>query len=134
MRRTLALIPALAASLLAGSATANGGGYLWGSSLRVIGVGAFDLDPSDAVTIEFTDGSVAGRSGCNRYTGPVNLKADRIEVGTVAGTRMACPDREMEIERSFLGALESVTGWRIAEDGALELTTEDAPLIRAVAP
>lgn len=134
MRRTLALIPALAASLLAGSATANGGGYLWGSSWQVIGVGVFDLVPSDAVTIEFTDGRVAGRSGCNRYTGPVNLKADRIEVGAVAGTRMACPDREMEIERSFLGALERVTGWRIAEDGALELTADDAPLIRAVAP
>ena len=130
MRRTVALIAGLV--LAAGMAMANGGGHLWGSTWTVAGVGELALEPADGVTIDFTDGRILGMSGCNRYTGAVTLQADRITVGPVASTRMACPGRAMTIEQSFLGALEHITHWRIDDDGALELLAEGAPLIRAV--
>ncbi len=132
--RAAVAISALAASLTAGGALANGGGRLSGSSWMVTGVGEFSVEPADGVTIEFSAGQIAGRSGCNRYTGPVAISADRVTIGPVAGTRMACLGRPMEIERSFLAALETITRWRIAEGGALELLAEDALLIRAVGP
>jgi heat shock protein HslJ len=128
------LIPALAAGLAAGAAMANGGGHLWGSSWQVTAMGELDVEPADGVTIAFVDGRIAGRSGCNQYGGPVTLSADRFAAGTVVATRMACPGRGDEVERRFLEALEQVSGWRMTEDGELELTAEDAALIRAVAP
>jgi heat shock protein HslJ len=132
--RTAVLIPVLAAGLAGAAATADGGGALSDTRWQVTGVGAFEIEPADGVTIESAEGRIAGRSGCNRYTGLVTFGAESLEIGAVGVTRMACPGRPAEIERSFLGALEQVSGWRIAGDGALELTAEGAPLTRAVAP
>ncbi len=134
MGRVTILFPVLMAGFLAGMAMANGGGHLWGSSWQVAAIGDMEIEPADGLTIDFADGRIAGNSGCNRYTGPVTLRADRIEVGAVAGTRMACPGRAMEIEGAFLAALETVTHWRGNLDGTLELTDGDAVLIRAVSP
>lgn len=60
-----------------------------------------------SVTLSYADGRFAGRSGCNRYTGPVksgDMPGD-IEVGPLAGTRMACPEPGMSIEARFLRQL-----------------------------
>jgi len=132
MMRTAILIVALTAGF-SGPAVGNGGGHLWGSSWQVGTIDALDIAPADGVTIDFTDGRIAGRSGCNRYTGPVILRADRIAPGPIVATRMACPGRPERIEAAFLAALDQVTHWRMDPDGALELTSDGAVLIRATA-
>ncbi|WP_209425569.1 META domain-containing protein [Pararhodobacter sp. SW119] len=113
---------------------ANGGGSLDGTSWQVSAVGELQIEPADDVTLRFQNGRISGRSGCNQYTGPVSLGPENIDVGAIAGTRMACPGRASEIERSFLAALDAVTGWRVTEEGTLELTAEGAPTVRALAP
>lgn len=53
------------------------------------------------------DGRVYGYTGCNRLMGALTLsKPNKIELGQMASTLMACPD--METERLMLNALASV--------------------------
>jgi heat shock protein HslJ len=66
-------------------------------------------------------GQIAGRAGCNRFTGVYQLQGTRIEVKGVATTRMICVPALMEQEARFLKALASVTTWLIQPDGRLEL-------------
>jgi heat shock protein HslJ len=132
--RAAGVITALLVGLAGGPLSANGGGDLWGSSWQVTDIGGHEITLADGVTLAFADGGITGRAGCNRYFGPVTLRAESFESGAIGATRMACPGRGDELERRFLEALGQVTGWRISDDGALELIAGGVPLIRAVAP
>lgn len=58
------------------------------------------------VTLEIAEGRVAGRSGCNRFEGPIReAKPREIEIGPLASTRMACPAEAMALEQRVLAAL-----------------------------
>jgi copper homeostasis protein (lipoprotein) len=70
--------------------------------------------------IIFKDKRVSGSSGCNRMTGSYTLEGSKLVLGQMAGTRMACPGDAMELESTFLTALGTVNGFRIA-GGTLEL-------------
>lgn len=62
---------------------------------------------------------LAGSGGCNRIMGSYELRDDTLTFGSVAASRMACPDG-MEQEQWFLSVLADVRFWRI--DGShLEL-------------
>jgi heat shock protein HslJ len=80
---------------------------LAGSSWRAETVAGERVPDDVAVTIEFgADGRrIAGRSGCNRYTGTVSVADGRLAVGPVATTRMACPPEQARFEAAFLAAL-----------------------------
>jgi heat shock protein HslJ len=81
------------------------------------------------VTMAFAEGRVAGRSACNRYTGPTSFTGpDRLAVARTASTMMACPDPQMEIEQRFHSALEQVARWSVA-DGVLTLSGADGSAI-----
>jgi heat shock protein HslJ len=80
--------------------------------------------PGSEITAEFTAGTgsedsvVAGSAGCNTYRGTyvVLTRAvgrNRIEIGPLATTRMACDEPLMEQEGLYLSALESATSYRI---------------------
>lgn len=78
---------------------------------------------SSNVTITMTldgAGRIAGRSGCNRYTGPyaIDTTARTLQVtGPVAGTRIACVAPEMmAAEDSFNTLLPTITRYQL-EDG-----------------
>lgn len=64
------------------------------------------------IGFESTNGKVYGNSGCNRIMGSfdTNAKAGSIDLGTLAGTRMMCPD--MTIENNVLNALKNVKGYK----------------------
>jgi copper homeostasis protein (lipoprotein) len=56
---------------------------------------------------------VSGSGGCNRVMGAfVQAGIDRLTIGPVAGTMMACPDG-MDTERAFLTALDRVRSFNI---------------------
>jgi heat shock protein HslJ len=76
-------------------------------------------------------GRVSGRGGCNRYTGPFALTGEGLAIGPLAMTRMACPGPAMAQEQAFAAAIAGVTGFSIAEDGALVLRAGDAEALRA---
>ncbi len=65
------------------------------------------------VTLAFDADRISGKSACNSYSAEIR-DGDRpgdIVIGQAASTRMACPDRLMEIEMRYLQALASVTGF-----------------------
>lgn len=78
------------------------------------------------ITAEFRQGGIAGRSACNRYTGPVamDLAAGTIGFGALVSTKMACPPLQMESETRYLGALERAGGVSL-EPGRLIIRSED---------
>lgn len=47
-------------------------------------------------TLRFGGGRVAGSDGCNRFMGPATVDGDRLAIGPLAGTRMACAAGQAE--------------------------------------
>lgn len=86
---------------------------------RIEGRGVVD---SSRTTLTFDPlGQLAGRAGCNRFTGSYRLRGGAFEVSGIATTRMICVPALMDQEGRFLKALGGVTTWRIQPDGRLEL-------------
>jgi heat shock protein HslJ len=67
-------------------------------------------------TIEFTgDDRVAGRGGCNRYSGSVTIDGRKLKVAQVISTKMACVPALMDQETRFLQALESAASFEVKD-------------------
>lgn len=71
------------------------------------------------------DGKLAGHTSCNRLSGTYTLDGDRLAIGPVATTRVACARLLMEQEDRVLTALELARTARVRPDGLLELRDED---------
>lgn len=68
---------------------------------------AVQAESQPFIGFDAQDGRVYGYTGCNRLMGALTLsKPNKIELGQMASTLMACPD--METERLMLNALASV--------------------------
>jgi heat shock protein HslJ len=83
-----------------------------------------------ALTAEFgNDGTLSGNSGCNTYSGSYKVDGDKITIGPLASTMMACGDPAgvMEQETMYLAALQSAATYKI-EGNAMELRTADGAL------
>jgi heat shock protein HslJ len=80
---------------------------LAGPVWRLVRLAVAEPAPAGAeVTLEIAGGRVAGRSGCNRYGGPiVETQPRAIEIGPLVSTRMACPAEAMALEQRVLAAL-----------------------------
>jgi putative lipoprotein len=64
-------------------------------------------------TITFAEGGkVHGLAGCNRYAGTLSTEGDRVRMGPLVATRMACPPPLMDQEQRFVDALERGLGFR----------------------
>ena len=78
----------------------------------------------NAVTINFEAGRVQGFAGCNQFFGPYAQKGDRVELGSLGATMMACAEPAMSIENRFLKSFSG--GLRVAVSGdELTLTPQD---------
>lgn len=95
---TAAAVPAFAGD--SGAATRSPVGD-WRTSTRGV-----------AQTITFTeDGKVFGDSGCNRFTGGYTTAGDRITIGPLASTMMACEESVMNAEATFLTRIQAAVGY-----------------------
>jgi putative lipoprotein len=75
--------------------------------------------------IHFETDKVRGFSGCNRFTAPVKeTKPGEIDIGPAAGTKMACPPPQMELEQRFLAQLDAVSRYSYLA-GQLALSWQD---------
>jgi len=82
-----------------------------------------DLGGGKAVpSATFADDTVAGSTGCNRFTAPYTVDGDSLEIGTIAMTRMACPPPADAVERAYVAALGRVEAWH---KNGLELVLVD---------
>ena len=89
----------------------------------------------DDVTIEFSaDKKVSGAGPCNRFMGGYELSGEGLSIGPLAGTRMTCPQPQMDQETQLFDLLSRVYRFDIGQDGALQLITNDEKKITARRP
>ena len=74
--------------------------------------------PGTTFTATFEDGEVRGSSGCNSYAGSYQVEGDRISVGDVVRTEMAClePEGLMEQESYLLAFLGDAQTFRLNDE------------------
>ena len=94
----------------------------------ILGGGIID---DSRVTLNFSEGRIAGRASCNSYQGAWSMEDGKLSIENVGVTMMACPDALMNQERRFLDALNSADGARFDDTGALCLTGGSDDLILA---
>lgn len=113
MSRLAATIAAAALILVA---CGDSGDELPGSSWVVDSV-AGEAPPGDVVaTLDVVDeSSVTAYSGCNSFMGAYSVDGDRISIGPLAGTLIACPEPLMSFESAYTAALQSAE--RFERDG-----------------
>jgi heat shock protein HslJ len=83
------------------------------------------LDKRRARLVLGADGRLSGHTSCNAMNGPYTLQGDRIQIGAIATTRMACGPLLLEQEDRILTALEIAATARVRPDGLLELRDAD---------
>jgi len=71
---------------------------------------------SRPVTVRFESGRLAGFSGCNSFSGGYQLDGDRLTIGPVASTQMACPEPGSSVETAFHEALSGTLRYLIDGD------------------
>ena len=76
----------------------------------------------DAFTLTFIDdGSFTATTDCNILFGSYEVEQNIVSFGSIAGTKMACPDIESQ-ETVFANMLEETNGYVLTEEGMLALT------------
>jgi len=75
------------------------------------------------ITVRFQSGHVDGFSGCNQFAGSYAIDGDRVKIGALAGTMMACPQAAAALEDAFKNAFSGTLGYALAAEG-LTLTAE----------
>jgi heat shock protein HslJ/membrane-bound inhibitor of C-type lysozyme len=74
----------------------------------------------------FADGQVAGRGGCNSYSGRYTLSGEGLSVGPIAATKMMCMDGGvMAREAHFLDILGKAARFDLDDEGRLHIETAD---------
>lgn len=117
---TLAFLAALAALSPAGAQVdLTGSDWL---AEDILGAGVVDRVRSTFQALP--DGRVAGSSGCNRFAGKGIVSGGKVAIGTLATTRMACPEALMNQETRYLKALAASTRYEIGGDGLLRFYDE----------
>ena len=121
----LSLMPATAGTVTAAE--------LAGSEWRPVEIGDIAVPAGAELFVRFGgEGELQGHGGCNRFFGTYRLAGERIEIGPLGATRMACPTPVMERENRFLQALADAR--LFVRDRIHLLLTDDQgnPLVRLI--
>lgn len=105
---------------------------LQGAEWTITSLNGEPVDAETSATIEFfSDGLVAGRAFCNRFTGKHQLTGERLRIGPLASTKMACGGSSMALENQLLQQLAQVNRFNISASGELLLYTNNERSITA---
>ncbi len=81
----------------------------------------------------FSDGTVFGSTGCNRFNAEVTLTGEGLTMLPGPMTMMACDEPAMAVEQGFMRALAAVTAFDFdADTGALVLMAQDRAVVTAM--
>jgi len=121
----------LCALLLAACAPYGGGGPPDGR-WQIREVGTMTVPDEVDAHIEFLpDGRLAGRAGCNRYTGNWARQGHDLRFGRIAATRMACAGPAMDIESRLFEMMDKVVRQDRPDARTLIMVTGDGRRIVA---
>lgn len=82
-----------------------------------------------AVSVQFEAGQVRGFSGCNSFSGSYEQQGDRLELGQIASTMMACPEPAGSVEHAFQQAFAGTLRVNV-DDGGLLITAASGESLR----
>ena len=92
--------------------------------------GAGVIDNAQA-TLDFApNGRVAGRGGCNRYSGSVTTSGASILMGELVSTKMACAPALMDQETRYMAALQAVRSYRMEDSNLVLVDATGKPRLR----
>jgi heat shock protein HslJ len=107
---------------------------LTSSAWRPERLGEMRLEDTTEMFVQFeTGGQISGSAGCNRFFGNYELLDEKLAVGPLGATRMACPEPAMSFEISFLELLQSSTTVVTANDRLTLRNDQGDTLVRLVA-
>lgn len=95
-------------------------------------------DATRPVTAGFNAGRISGFSGCNQFFGTYSFDRDRVTIGPLAGSMMACEDPSMKFENAVHAALAGTFRYVLADrhltllsgtDPVLTFQAEPAPTL-----
>ena len=104
-------------------------GTSWSLGEIIVSGESITIPEGAEVNINFEDGIVNGKSGCNSFSGTYSIDGDTLETGEIVSTLMACADDLMEVETHFLGALQNPTGFEMNMADRLTITSENTTLV-----
>jgi heat shock protein HslJ len=100
------------------------------TAVEIDGVPISGVDRRPTATV--AGDRIAGFGGCNRYTGQIKeTSPGEIAIGPIAGTRMACPEPEMQLEDRFFASLGKTVRYSFLA-GRLVLSGMDGDTMRSV--
>jgi heat shock protein HslJ len=110
----------LVATATGAALAANPPVALEGPTWQLMTLQGQELIPKDSkerpVTVRFASGRIEGFSGCNRLMGTYKIDRDRVILGPLAGTMMACAPPAMALEGEVKRALAGTFRYAIADD------------------
>jgi len=86
------------------------------------------------VTVRFADGRVNGFSACNTFAGDYTLAGDRLVLGELASTMMACTKPATEVERGFQMAFTGALQYAVDGEGLRLTSAAGASLLFVAEP
>jgi copper homeostasis protein (lipoprotein) len=86
-----------------------------------------DAERAPTLQLDPTDHRAFGSGGCNRFGGSYSLDGDRLSLGALISTKMACVTG-MDTEQAYFAALAEVRSWRVSGQ-RLELYGVDGDLL-----
>ncbi len=121
----------LAALMLSGCASPMAMSGRLGGDWQALDINGVPVSGSRPITLRLDGMQASGKSGCNSYSGPVQLRSrEGIEFGSLAVTEMACAPEVMEQENRYLSILRSVQGYSSYSDRGISLIAADGRAIR----
>ena len=84
---------------------------LEGTSWRVTAIDGEATPAAGDYRIEFRNGRINGRFGCNGWGGDYTMRGDALIVGRVISTMMACSDPAARFESEGLAILRQPVEW-----------------------
>jgi heat shock protein HslJ len=127
-----ARISSLMGALLLAACAPYGGGGPPDGRWQIREVGTMTVPDEVDAHIEFLpDGRLAGRAGCNRYTGNWARQGHDLRFGRIAATRMACAGPAMDVETRLFEMMDKVVRQDRPDERTLILVTGDGRRIVA---
>ena len=83
-----------------------------------------------APSASFDGERVGGSTGCNRYGASYTIDGDKLEIGEIAQTLIACTSPADAVERDYLAAFQRVDGWRTEDEELVLVDSGEAELLR----
>jgi heat shock protein HslJ len=92
----------------------------------LVDTGGVTVEHEMGVFVRFAeDGKLTGHAGCNGFFGSYKIDGSTIEIGQLGATRKMCPEPVMQIEYTFMNALQNARTFGISGDQLMLYDEQD---------